>query len=83
MLAGACELAAQRSVDTWSIKAHSETAARQQALVAHYTTVSQPALPEVRTELSAWRWVYNATLHDGLCHGQLSLGAIVMASGAR
>ena len=47
MFAGAGELEAQRSTDAWSIKAHSETMARQQELVAHYTAVSQPALPEV------------------------------------
>ena len=47
MLAGAGALEAQRSTDAWSIKAHSETMARQQELVAHYTAVSQPALSEV------------------------------------
>ena len=59
-LAGAGELAAQRSTDAWSIKAHSETIARQQELVAHYTAVSHSALPEVCSSTSLQR-------RDALC----------------
>ena len=43
MLAGANELEEQPSTNAWSIKAHSETMAQQQALATYYTAVARPS----------------------------------------
>lgn len=49
--AGAPEDAGGLGKDAWSIKAHSDTQARQQELVAHYTAARTPQLSEVGTAL--------------------------------
>ena len=62
--AGAPEDAGGLGEDAWSIKAHSDTQARQQELVAHYTAARTPQLSEVWTALLAESLCRSAKAHQ-------------------